>query len=114
MSVAGADGLVARHRLADLELLDEVESFELVEDAVDAGAADGASLARSASSISIAESAQVCESSSSSSAWRAAPVWCLFWASTRCARLGPAVCVLCAIGLSLILSPADHGMRAPA
>ena len=38
--VAGADRFVAGHRLADLELLDEVQAFELVEDAVDAGAAD--------------------------------------------------------------------------
>ena len=40
VSVAGADRFVAGHRLADLELLDEVQAFELVEDAVDAGAAD--------------------------------------------------------------------------
>ena len=59
VAVAGADRLVAGHRLADLELLDEVQAFELVEDAVDAGAADRAARgSRSASSISIAERAQ--------------------------------------------------------
>ena len=40
VAFAGADRFVAGHRLSDLELLDEVEAFEFVEDAVDAGAAD--------------------------------------------------------------------------
>ena len=40
MAVAGADRFVAGLRLPDLEFLDEVEAFELVEDAVDARAGD--------------------------------------------------------------------------
>ena len=72
----------------------------------------GRSLPRSASSISIAESAQVWESSSSITAWRAWPVWWLAWARTRlaCSAQGSGEVVVRFIGaFSLGLIPADQG-----
>src|SRR6201994_2944292 len=64
---------------------------------------------RSASSISIAERAQAWVSSSSSSVWRAAPVWCLVWARTWRACSAQLSESFLAIGLSLILGSPNHG-----
>src|SRR5690348_17218666 len=66
---------------------------------------------RSASSISIAERAHAWVSSSSSSAWRAAPVWCLVWARVRCACSAQLSVSFLAMGLSLSLGSPDHGQQ---
>ena len=109
VALAGADRLVAGHCLSDLELLHEVQALELVEDPVDAGAADGA-LARAQSVLDLdrRQRAGLRVEQLEQRPAGCAGVVIVLREHLRCAcRAQLSVCVS-AIGLSLGLGPAEQ------